>query len=144
MEIKKAESVDIPLLAEMNHRLIEDEGHSNPMGVLELQERMRIWIQKEYEAWLAVAEGKVIGYCLFRKSSEGVYVRQFFIEREERRGGKGRAFFSALEKGVWKREKEIRLEVLTANSRGIGFWKFMGFAEYCITMQKIRAPAPEL
>ena len=38
-----ATEADLPLLAEMNRRLIEDEGSENPMTVAELQQRMRAW-----------------------------------------------------------------------------------------------------
>jgi hypothetical protein len=36
--LKRARNTDIPLIAHMNKRLIEDEGHDNPMGITELQD----------------------------------------------------------------------------------------------------------
>jgi hypothetical protein len=47
-----ATQADVPLLAELNHQLIRDEGHSNPMTVPQLAERMSNWIEGEYTAIL--------------------------------------------------------------------------------------------
>jgi hypothetical protein len=44
MNFRSATLDDAPLLAEMNHQLIRDEGHRNPMTVFELAERMREWL----------------------------------------------------------------------------------------------------
>ena len=37
---------------------------------------------------------------------------------------------------VWKDAPRIRLDVLVGNSDGIKFWRSLGFADYCVTMEK--------
>jgi hypothetical protein len=39
---------DCQALGELNHELIHDEGHRNPMTVPELVNRMRHWLETEY------------------------------------------------------------------------------------------------
>jgi hypothetical protein len=50
---RQAAADDAPLLAELNHQLIRDEGHRNPMTVPQLEERMRQWLASEYGVTLA-------------------------------------------------------------------------------------------
>jgi hypothetical protein len=52
MTYRIATANDVALLAEMNHQLIRDEGHRNPMAVPELHGRMKAWIESEYTAVL--------------------------------------------------------------------------------------------
>jgi hypothetical protein len=49
MKIEKAKLIDCPKLAEMNYRLIRDEGHRNPMNKTQLARRMKIWLKGEYK-----------------------------------------------------------------------------------------------
>jgi hypothetical protein len=44
MTFHRATQDDCALLAELNHRLILDEGHRNRMTVPELEQRMRGWL----------------------------------------------------------------------------------------------------
>jgi hypothetical protein len=37
---------------------------------------------------------------------------------------------------VWNDAPRIRLDVLVGNSEGIKFWQSLGFADYCVTMEK--------
>src|SRR5262245_41538269 len=50
MTFRAATLEDCPRLADLNHQLIQDEGHRNPMTVPELEQRMRDWISSEYRA----------------------------------------------------------------------------------------------
>jgi hypothetical protein len=50
MRYHLANDLDLPLLAEWNRQLIQDEGHRNPMTVAELQARMQGWLAGEYRA----------------------------------------------------------------------------------------------
>jgi hypothetical protein len=52
MQYRRAISTDATLLGEMNHRLIRDEGHRNPMTVPEPAARMSAWLAGEYDAVL--------------------------------------------------------------------------------------------
>jgi hypothetical protein len=47
MTFRLASVDDCRLLAEMNHQLIQDEGHRNKMTVAELERRMRGWLSGE-------------------------------------------------------------------------------------------------
>ena len=90
MQYRDAAVADSPVLAEMNHQLIQDEGHSNPMSVAELEDRMRGWLQGDYKAIIFSDEQGSIGYALWRPEPEGVYLRQFLVHRDRRRQGLGR------------------------------------------------------
>jgi len=50
MTFRGATLGDCPVLAELNHQLIRDEGRRNLMTVPELEQRMRGWLTGEYRA----------------------------------------------------------------------------------------------
>src|SRR5678815_350483 len=81
---------DCPRLAELNHQLIRDEGHRNPMTVAELEQRIRGWLAGEYRAVLFEDAGEVVAYALFREQLEEIYLRQLFVVRHRRSQGIGR------------------------------------------------------
>jgi GNAT superfamily N-acetyltransferase len=66
---------------------------------------------------------------------EHLYIRQFYVEKRFRRIGLGKYAFGWLRKNVWKKEPRLRLDVLVKNGRGIGFWKAVGFKDYCLAME---------
>lgn len=75
MKYRKATVHDTSVLAKLNHQLIRDEGHRNPMTVPELEERVRAWLNTDYEAVIfedgADAFWKAVGfseYCLTLES----------------------------------------------------------------------------
>jgi hypothetical protein len=70
MKITPASLTDIDTLAVLNKRLIEDEGHSNPMNVEQLAERMSGWLQGEYRGYLAVIADRIAAYCLYRDDGD--------------------------------------------------------------------------
>jgi GNAT superfamily N-acetyltransferase len=137
MEYRTASVADAARLAEMNHQLIRDEGHRNRMSLPELQDRMAGWLAGEYQAVLFEdSSGKTCGYALFRREPEYVYVRQFFIEREFRRHGCGRAAIDWFRQNLWKNGR-VRLEVLSGNTVGIAFWRAVGFRDYSLTLESV-------
>jgi predicted acetyltransferase len=128
---------DAPVLAEMNRRLIEDEGHRNRMTLRELLDRMQAWLSSgEYEATLFEHDGRPVGYALFRREADHVYVRQFYVDREYRRRDVGRTAVKWLCANRWRGIPRVRLDVLVGNVAGSGFWKAVGFLEYCVTMER--------
>ena len=135
LEYKFATQEDVPLLAEMNQQLIRDEGHRNKMTLPQLHERMLGWLQGEYTAVIFSKGPETVGYALYRKDPEWIYLRQLFIKAEMRRKGIGRKAISWLKKNALKETKIIRVEVLINNPDGISFWKAVGFKDYCITME---------
>src|SRR5579859_2231567 len=48
MTYRRATTNDCPLLAELNHQLIQDEGHKNPMTIPELEQQMHEWLKGKY------------------------------------------------------------------------------------------------
>jgi len=135
MNIRLATIDDLSILAEMNYMLIKDEGHSNPMGLSELRERMDEWLQGEYVAAVIEKNSEVIGYSLWRsEKQQHIYVRQFFVAPGHRRKHVGKKAIQLLKTTYWK-GMLLRLEVLVDNQRGRLFWKSVGFSEYCLTME---------
>jgi GNAT superfamily N-acetyltransferase len=130
MEIKIGTSGDIPLLAKMNQRLIEDEKAETNLNLRQLEERMNSFISSEYKAFLFFQNEKVIGYALCNTSKFPVYLRQFFICRDERRKGYGKQAFQMLLN--YLNTHEIDIDVYFHNIQGIAFWESLGFKKrYC-------------
>lgn len=55
MQIIKCGEQDIPQLAAMNKRLIEDEKSDNPMNISELENRMKDFLETKYDAYFLSA-----------------------------------------------------------------------------------------
>jgi len=99
IEIKECTKNDIWLLAKMNKQLIEDEKANNLMDITQLENRINDFLNNEYKAFFFIIEEKIIGYALCDMTKEPIYLRQFFINREERRKQYGKnAFYKLLEK----------------------------------------------
>ena len=135
LEGRVASASDAAPLAAMNQRLIEDEGHRNPMSLGQLTQRMTAWLEGEYQAILFSTENKTVGYALFKEDPDSIYLRQLYVEREFRRNGIGTATINWLKTNTWQDNKRVRLDVLVKNTRGIAFWRSVGFKDYCITME---------
>jgi GNAT superfamily N-acetyltransferase len=135
MEYRHATERDLDLLAEWNHQLIRDEGHRNSMAVPELRERMRKWIAGEYKALIFLAENEPVAYGLYREDEKEVYLRQFFVERDRRRGGIGRQAMSLFRERIWPKNKRLTVEVLCKNAAGIHFWRAVGYEDYSIQLE---------
>jgi GNAT superfamily N-acetyltransferase len=134
---RHASQTDIRLLAALNRQLIEDEGHRNAMSIAELADRMRAFLAGEYRAVLFERDGRLVAYALWSQRGDGLYLRQFFVVREARRDGIGRAAMAILRKDVWPQDVRLYLEVLTANQRGLAFWRSLGFADYAVTLEML-------
>jgi ribosomal protein S18 acetylase RimI-like enzyme len=143
MRYRRATIADVPLLARMNARLIQDEGHRNAMAEPELQMRMHGWLAAEYTAVIFESDAAQVGYVLYRREEPHIYLRQFFVDRYWRRQGVGRAAIEWLLKNEWLQSPRVRLEVLTGNATAIAFWRAVGFADYAITMERPTSPLPE-
>jgi len=131
--LRPASSADLDVLAIMNKQLIEDEKHDNPMSVSELKQRMEGFIAGDYLALLGMEKDNIIGYALVNKNAKPLYLRQFFIRREERRKGHGRRlFYSLLE---YLNTDTIDIEVLAWNETGKSFWESLQFGPRSIYMR---------
>lgn len=133
MTIKKCTLEDCPTLGILNRHLIEDEKHDNPMGPNELRHRMEEFLKGEYDAYFYLDGDEPVGYALVKNTTDPIYLRQFFISREKRRKGYGRAFFFELLKTL--KASSIDIEVLTWNQPGVQFWQSLGFAPRSIYMR---------
>ncbi|MDT3426429.1 hypothetical protein J2Z22_001955 [Paenibacillus forsythiae] len=91
LAIKTCSEADLGLLAELNRQLIEDEQHDNSMNTDQLRERMKNFLDGDYQAYLFLENGVVRGYALVRFGDNPRYLRQFFVCRECRRQGYGQA-----------------------------------------------------
>ena len=133
MQIKECTPQDVPLLAVMNKRLIEDEQSDNPMDTARLEQRMRSFLEGGYTACLFVEDGAAVGYALVDHGREPLYLRQFYIEREYRRMRCGETAFRLLTGHL--RADTIDIDVLPWNEAGRLFWKKCGFKETCVSMR---------
>lgn len=135
MTFRGANSDDCALLAELNHQLICDEGHRNPMTVPELELRLRGWLAAEYRAVIFQDGLTVVAYALYPESPEEIYLRQFFVVRSRRREGLGRMAFQLLRTQVWLQTKRLTVDALAHNPAAIAFWRAMGYRDYCLTLE---------
>jgi predicted acetyltransferase len=119
----------------MNKQLIDDEGHRNPMSIAELERRAADWLSGVYTAVLFISGGEPCGYALFRQEPDHIYLRQFFVCRDHRRRGVGRAAIAWLRANPWAGVSRIRLDVLVGNQVAIAFWRSLGFHDYCLTLE---------
>jgi GNAT superfamily N-acetyltransferase len=142
MNFRSATSDDCPLLAELNHQLIRDEGHRNKMTVPELEQRMRGWIASEYTAIIFENNGQVVAYALYREELDELYLRQLFVTRGRRHQGIGRAAMEILRTQIWPKNKRLTVEVLAKNTAAIAFWRAIGYQDYCLTLEILPATNP--
>src|SRR5690349_3767103 len=125
--IDKATRAEAPLLADLNRQLDEDEPHFNPSPLTALNERMARWIETgAYEVLLFRRGERVAGAAAWRVEEHGVYVRPFFICRDQRGQGLGRAGIRLLCRGVFPTDSPILVEALVGNTLGIAFWQAVG------------------
>ncbi|MFC0214143.1 GNAT family N-acetyltransferase [Paenibacillus chartarius] len=134
VKVCAGKEAELELLAKLNKQLIEDEKHDNPMNVAQLKDRMRAFISTDYRAYLFEANGETAGYALVNHSRQPLHVRQFFICRECRRNGYGRAAFEKLLEQL--HTQHVDIEVMYGNEAGYAFWKSIGFVERSIYMRR--------
>ena len=111
------------------------------MSVEELTERMRNWLGADYQAVIFSDDRGPLAYALFRETSSGIHLRQFFVGRAYRRQGIGRKAITLLRREIWPRDKRLRVEVLTENPTGVAFWRAVGFQDYSLALE-LSAEAP--
>jgi ribosomal protein S18 acetylase RimI-like enzyme len=135
MTFRPATLADCALLAQLNHQLIQDEGHRNRMTVPELEQRMRSWLSAGYRAVLYEDSGELVGYSLFQEQPEEIYLRQLFVVRHRRRQGLGRRAVEILRTQIWSGTKRLTVDVLVSNQKAVAFWRAVGYKDYCLTLE---------
>ena len=139
MTFRHAALSDCARLAELNHQLIHDEGHRNPMTVSELEQRMKGWLASGYRAVLFENDGEVVAYALYHERPEEIYLRQLFVVRHRRRRGIGRRAVEILRSQIWPEHKRRVVEVLARNTAAVTFWRAMGYQDYSLTLEMLPA-----
>ncbi len=135
MTFRGATPGDCPVLAELNHQLIRDEGHRNAMTVPELEQRMRGWLTGEYRAVIFEDGDEIVAYALYREQLEEIYLRQLFVVRNRRRRGLGRRALEILRSEIWPNNKRLTVDVLVTNKTARAFWRAVGYADYSLTLE---------
>ncbi len=135
LQHRVATASDCGLLGKLNHQLIRDEGHSNPMSAAELAERMRRWLAADYLAVIFEMDGNVVAYSLSRERPDHVYLRQLFVAGDRRRQGIGRRAVEILRAQVWPTTKRLTVEVLVENDAAVAFWRSVGYRDYTLTLE---------
>ena len=133
MRLIECTAADVPELAAMNKRLIDDEKSSNPMDLEQLRERMRGFLAGEYSAYFFAEGDEHIGYALVRNTAQPLYLRQFYIADAHRRRHCGTQAFRLLLERLGM--DTIDVDVLPWNGPGLAFWKSCGFEETCVSMR---------
>src|SRR5262245_48763733 len=136
MTFRPATLADCALLAQLNHQLIQDEGHRNRMPVSKLEQRMRSWLSGGgYRAAIYEDGGEVVGYALYCELPEDIYLRQLFVVRHRRRQGVGRRAVEILRTQIWPRTKRLTVDVLVTNEPAVAFWRAVGYTDYSLTLE---------
>jgi GNAT superfamily N-acetyltransferase len=138
VRFRSASAEDAEILAPLNAELIRDEGHRNSMSTPQLAERMADWLRGEYRAVIFENSESVVGYALYRRNPEHVYLRQIFVKSEYRRRGIARSALNWLWRNSWSGVPRLRIDVLVGNTVGAAFWRSVGFSDYCITVEMER------
>jgi ribosomal protein S18 acetylase RimI-like enzyme len=143
LRIDKAKGDEASLLAELNRQLDEDEPHPYPLSLSALSERMARWIESgAYDVLLFRRGERVTGYAVWRVEDRGAYLRHFFICRDQRRQGWGRAAIQLLCREVFPQDRPVQIEAAIGNKAGIAFWRAIGFEEFGLSMELKAGGAP--
>ena len=144
LRIDKAKGTEVDLLAQLNRQLDEDEPHPHPLPFSALSERMARWIDSgEYEVLLFRNGDQLIGYAVWRAEEFGSYLRHFFICRDRRRQGWGRAAMQLLCREVFPKDRPVNIDAAIGNKQGIAFWRAIGFQEFFFGMELKAGAAPK-
>lgn len=133
IKIQECSMCDISVLARMNKCLIEDEKAENTMDILQLEKRMEDFLNTGYKAFFFLSNNEIIGYALCNMNQYPIYLRQFFIKREERRKSYGKQAFNELIQYI--NVSELDIDVYVWNKAGVAFWESLGFEKRCFNMR---------
>ena len=136
MQLVRMKTDDISQIARWNIELHEDEA-STAMLVDNAEARLRKWYTDDsFQALLISVEGRSVGYLLYqlrpptpdiRGSTESIYIRQFYINRDVRRIGYGKNAIDLFTQQVLNDDQSLHLDVKVTNPGGQKFWESLGF-----------------
>lgn len=133
--ISTATEADVPHLAELNRQLMEDEAHPYMLEADALSARMARWVAGEYHVLLFRDGPRVCGYAAWCAEDRGTYLRHFFICRDQRRHGLGRAIIARLRQDHFPKDQPLQLEAAIWNTDAIAFWRAIGFKDFGLTLE---------
>ena len=105
------------------------------MNLGQLTERMSDLLRGEYQAVIFELGSSPVGYALYRREPDYIYIRQLFVLADHRRQGIGRQAIEWMRQNAWPDKSRLRIDVLVGNTTAHEFWKSVGFRDYCITME---------
>lgn len=122
-------------LSVFNQQLIQDEGHDRKATLVELEQRMARWLSGSYVVALVELNEQPVAFASWREDEDGIYLRQFYVARNQRRAGVGRAAFALLDR-EWQ-GRTVKLDVLLHNQRALSFYRALGFADYSLVLRRL-------
>lgn len=135
ISISVATEADIPQLAALNLQLMEDEQHPYMLPLDELRARMTRWVAGEYHVLVFRNGARICGYAAWCTEERGIYLRHFFICRDQRRQGLGRIIIDWLRRDHFPKDQPLQLEAAIWNKDAIAFWRAIGFKDFGLTME---------
>jgi GNAT superfamily N-acetyltransferase len=132
---RPANENDLDLLAIWNKQLIEDEDHDNSMTVARLRERLSDWLKGDYQVFVFSKTSTPSAYAVFQDRDDHIYLRQFFVDRAQRRCGIGKEALAILKNCILPGTKSVMVEVMAWNQRGRAFWEASGFSPRYIGLE---------
>ena len=135
IEYRDATPSDVSMLARMHRQSVADECNEAIPSLSKCTAEIERLFGRECEAIVFGAAGVDMGYTLFQRESQGVFVRHFFVSRQHRRCGVGRSAMQWLLANAWGKPKRVRLAVHVDNEAGIAFWRSVGFTDWLIDMK---------
>lgn len=133
--MRVAEEGDLATICRLNQKLKDDEGSKTRLPWDDLVARLRGWLNNDGYQAVLFEQGQVsLAYLIFRREAdpcvlegEMIYIRQFYVDREMRLQGIGRAAID-----MWRSEyvpsgMSVEMDVLETNPGGRAFWEAVGF-----------------
>lgn len=144
LDIRESDRADHAMLARMNLHLRQDEGIRATLTLKEMEARFaRFQDIDGYSVEIFMLANGPVGFVTYRIEADDsltgvsrVYIRQFFITRDMRRTGLGRACLELLLDKRVSKPNTVRLEVLETNPNGLAFWMAAGFSGYSRIMER--------
>ncbi len=148
--LRQAVETDLPMLAELNRQLLEDEGHPFGGSIDDLIARHREWLRTgEWTQDILDLDGEVVGFIVhmpnpfpLRPDRPELFLRQFCIDRKRRGAGLGRAGFALFLRDRLVPGGRVTLDVLETNQAGQAFWEAVGCRPFFRRMEAYRDGGP--
>lgn len=136
MRVREARSTDIRMIATMYRQLQEDAAYpSYGENLKQLEECLsNLMLVQGWKIYILEDGNQIVGYCLWQKREDAVYIQQFWITRSMRREGYGAKFIRLFKEQYWQ-NKKIKLEVRMENHRAIQFWESLGFKKHTLVLE---------